>query len=101
MSVFKACIKKTLQGDNLKLFRSVCSALWSCCLSTREKDAKIISESLDVISRLVGTQCEEIVVLLLGIVEECASVVSSWESRVSTSSNNKLASFIMNRLFPR
>lgn len=76
MSVFKACVKQTLQEDNLRLFRSVCSALWSCCLSTREKDAKIISESLNVISRLVETQGEKIVEPLLGIVEECASVVS-------------------------
>ena len=78
MSVFKTCARQTLREDNhLRLFRSVCSALWSCCLSTREKDTKIISESLGAISRLVETDGEEIVVPLLGIVEECAEVVSS------------------------
>ncbi|CAB3976879.1 Armadillo repeat-containing 4 [Paramuricea clavata] len=74
MSVFKACVKKALQGENLELFRSVCDALWSCCLSARDKDIKIISESLDVISRMMETLDEELVVPLLGIIEECASV---------------------------
>ncbi|XP_028402892.1 armadillo repeat-containing protein 4-like isoform X2 [Dendronephthya gigantea] len=76
MSVFKVCVPKfnLVQDDRLELFRSVCNALWSCCLSIRDKDVKIISESLNVFSRLVETQDEELVVPLLGIVEECASV---------------------------
>ncbi len=76
MSVFRACVKQVLRGENLELFRSVCNALWSCCFSARDKDVKIISESLDVISRMVETLDEELVFPLLGTVEECASVVS-------------------------
>ena len=82
MSVFKTRAQQTLREGNRRLFRSVCSALWSCCLSTREKDAEIISESLGAISRLVETHGEEIAVPLLGIVEECASVVSFLNPRL-------------------
>ena len=76
MSVFKAYSKQALRGEDMQIFYSVCNALWSCCLSAREKDVKIISESLDVISRLVEMLDEDMVVPLLGIVEECAGSVS-------------------------
>jgi hypothetical protein len=95
MSVFKACVKKALQGENLELFRSVCDAVWSCCLSARDKDIKIISESLDVISRMVETLDEELVVPLLGIIEECASVVCFENKQMNTGSDAMLLILFM------
>ena len=75
MSIFKDCVKRPLQGSNIELFRSVCNALWSCCLSVRSKDVRIISESLHDIYRMVEILNEELAYPLLGIVEQCASMV--------------------------
>lgn len=75
MSAFEACIKHALLDQNLDLFRSLSNALWTCCMSPKEKDVKLISESVDILFRLVETLDEELVVPLLGIIEECSSVV--------------------------
>jgi hypothetical protein len=76
MSVFKACTKQAICGEDMEIFNSVCNALWSCCLSARDKDVRSISESLHVMSCILETLDDELAVPLLGIVEECASVVS-------------------------
>ncbi|XP_046859926.1 outer dynein arm-docking complex subunit 2-like [Xenia sp. Carnegie-2017] len=74
MTVFKDCAKHKRQSENLKLFHSVCYAVWSCCLSGRKEDAIAVSECLGVITRLVRTKDDEQVRPLLGIIEACCDV---------------------------
>ena len=75
MTVFQRCVKETVQEDKLTLCQSVCYCLWSCSNSIRQQDVSCVSELLPVISKLVDSQNESLVIPLLGLVEECASTV--------------------------
>lgn len=75
MTVFQTCVKAPLKDDNLTLCQSVCGALWSCSKDIREQDVSCVSESIAITSHLVDSQKETLVIPLLGIVEECASLV--------------------------